>query len=239
MILSVTSDTLTRTQLYDAASTVLAQKISQLEGVGEVTVGGGALPAVRGDVIPDALNRMGLDMETVRSAIAGANAYLPKGLLDDGEYSWLVDASDQLSTAEDYKKLIVAHTDEGTVRLEDIAVVRDGPQDERNMAVANGKPAILLIIFRSPGANIIETVDRVKAMLPQLRSWLPESADLSLRMDRSQTIRASLHEVEKSLMISVVLVVLVVFLFLRNVYFFRKPWMANYFLIRSINVSIS
>ena len=216
MILSVTSDTLTRTQLYDAASTVLAQKISQLEGVGEVTVGGGALPAVRVDVIPDALNRMGLDMETVRSAIAGANAYLPKGLLDDGEYSWLVDASDQLSTAEDYKKLIVAHTDEGTVRLGDIAVVRDGPQDERNMAVANGKPAILLIIFRSPGANIIETVDRVKAMLPQLRSWLPESADLSLRMDRSQTIRASLHEVEKSLMISVVLVVLVVFLFLRN-----------------------
>ena len=216
MILSVTSDTLTRTQLYDAASTVLAQKISQLEGVGEVTVGGGALPAVRVDVIPDALNRMGLDMETVRTAIAGANAYLPKGLLDDGEYSWLVDASDQLSTAEDYKKLIVAHTDKGTVRLEDIAVVRDGPQDERNMAVANGKPAILLIIFRSPGANIIETVDRVKAMLPQLRSWLPESADLSLRMDRSQTIRASLHEVEKSLMISVILVVLVVFLFLRN-----------------------
>ena len=216
MILSVTSDTLTRTQLYDAASTVLAQKISQLEGVGEVTVGGGALPAIRVDVIPDALNRMGIVMDDVRGAIAGANAYLPKGVLDDGEHSWLIDASDQLSTAEEYRRLIVSRKDGAVVRLGDVALVRDGPQDERNMAVANGKPSILLIIFRSPGANIIETVDRVRGMLPQLRSWLPESADLSLRMDRSQTIRASLREVEKTLVIAVALVVLVVFLFLRN-----------------------
>lgn len=216
MILSVTSDTLTRTQLYDAASTVLAQKISQLEGVGEVTVGGGALPAIRVDVIPDALNRMGLVMDDVRRAIAGANACLPKGALEGGDTSWLIEASDQLSTVEEYRRLIVARKDDGIVRLGDVAVVRDGPQNDRNMAVANGKPSILLVIFRSPGANIIETVDRVKGLLPQLRSWLPESADLSLRMDRSQTIRASLREVEKTLVIAVALVVLVVFLFLRN-----------------------
>ncbi|WP_277424303.1 efflux RND transporter permease subunit [Desulfovibrio sp. ZJ200] len=216
MILSITSDVLTRAQLYDAASTVLAQKISQIPGVGEVTVGGGALPAVRVQVIPDALNRAGVSMEDVRKALASANAFLPKGMLENEHSFWLVGASDQLRKAEDYKPLIVARNEGGTIRLADVARVEDSSQDVRNMAVANGRPAILLIVFRSPGANIIETVDRVKAMLPQLRAWLPESANLGLRMDRSLTIRASLKEVEKSLLLSMALVVLVTFLFLRN-----------------------
>ena len=216
LILSVTSDVLSRTQLYDAASTVLAQKISQIAGVGEVTVGGGALPAVRVDISPDALHRTGLTMEDVREALARANAFLPKGHLENESTSWTVVASDQLRTAAQYRKVIVAERDGIAIRLGDVATVTDSSQDIRQMALSNGKPSILLIVFRSPGANIIETVDRVKAMIPQLRSWLPESADLSVRMDRSQTIRASLHEVEKSLLLSMALVVLVVFLFLRN-----------------------
>ena len=216
LILSVTSDVLSRTQLYDAASTVLAQKISQIAGVGEVTVGGGALPAVRVDISPDALHRTGLTMEDVRAALAGANAFLPKGHLENENTSWTVVASDQLRTAAQYRKIIVAERGGVAIRLGDVATVTDSSQDIRQMALSNGKPSILLIVFRSPGANIIETVDRVKAMIPQLRSWLPESANLSVRMDRSQTIRASLHEVEKSLLLSMALVVLVVFLFLRN-----------------------
>lgn len=216
MILSVTSDVLTRSQLYDAASTVLAQKISQLAGVGEVVVGGGALPAVRVEVIPDALSRAGLSMADVRRALAAANAYLPKGQIESEQNYWLVGANDQLHKADDYRSLVVGRKGDKVIRLEDVAQVVDSSQDVRNMAVSNGQPAVLLIVFRSPGANIIETVDRVKDMLPQLRSWLPESADLSLRMDRSLTIRASLHEVEKSLMLAMALVVLVTFLFLRN-----------------------
>lgn len=216
MILSISSDVLSRSQLYDAASSVLAQKISQIPGVGEVTVGGGALPAVRVEVTPDAVNRLGISMDDVRQALARANAYYPKGVLENGEKAWLVDANDQLSSAEDYKPLIIAEKDGNVIRLGDVARVVDASQNSRNMAVANGQPAILLIIFRSPGANIIETVDRIKAMLPQLASWLPASATLSLRMDRSTTIRASLREVEKSLILSMILVVLVTFLFLRN-----------------------
>lgn len=216
MILSITSDVLTRAQLYDAASTVLAQKISQIPGVGEVTVGGGALPAVRVEALPDAVNRLGLTMEDLRKVLTGANANLPKGSIDNGENYWLVGASDQLSQASDYENLIVKEKNGQIIRLKDVAQIIDSSQDVRNMALANGKPAILLIIFRSPGANIIETVDRIKAMLPQLASWLPVSADLTLRMDRSLTIRASLREVEKSLLLSMALVILVTFLFLRN-----------------------
>ena len=148
--------------------------------------------------------------EEVRAALAGANAFLPKGHLENEDTSWTVVASDQLRTAAQYRKVIVAERDGVTIRLGDVATVTDSSQDIRQMALSNGKPSILLIVFRSPGANIIETVDRVKAMIPQLRSWLPESADLSVRMDRSQTIRASLHEVEKSLLLSMALVVLVV-----------------------------
>jgi len=216
MILAITSDVLTRTQLYDAASTVLAQKISQLPGVGEVIVGGGALPAVRVNVQPDALNRVGLTMSDVRAALAAANAFMPKGQVDGDGRFWLVGASDQLRRSEDYKALILARRGDKTIRLSDVANIVDGPEDVHAMAVSDGKPAVLLIVFRSPGANIIETVDQVKEMLPQLRSWLPESADLGQRLDRSLTIRASLREVEKSLLLSMALVVLVTFLFLRN-----------------------
>lgn len=216
MILSITSDVLTRAQLYDAASTVLAQKISQIPGVGEVTVGGGALPAVRVEAIPDAVNRLGITMEDIRKTINRANAYLPKGMIENDQKSWIVGTNDQLTKAEDYKPLIVKEKDGTVIRLSDVAKIVDASQNNRNMAVANGQPAILLIVFRSPGANIIETVDRVKAMLPQLAAWLPESANLSLRMDRSTTIRASLREVEKSLILSMILVVLVTFIFLRN-----------------------
>lgn len=216
MILSITSDVLDRTQLYDAASTVLAQKISQIPGVGEVTVGGGALPAVRVEVIPDAVNRLGISMDDIMTALRNANAYLPKGYFENENKFWLAGANDQLDKAEEYKSLIVAHKDGASIRLSDVARVIDSSQNVRNMALANGRPAVLLIVFRAPGANIIETVDRIKAMLPQLASWLPKSADLSLRMDRSTTIRASLREVEKSLVLSMGLVVLVTFLFLRN-----------------------
>ena len=216
MILSVTSEVLTSSQLYDAASTVLAQKIAQIPGVGEVTLGGGALPAVRVRLIPDALSRAGVSSEDVRRAISGANAYLPKGMVESDEAFWLVDAADQLSDVADYRRLIVARKGDAVIRLGDVATVEMSSQDVRNMALSNGRQAILLMVFRSTGANIIETVDRVKSMLPQLRAWLPESADLTVRMDRSITIRASLAEVEKSLLLSVALVVLVVFLFLRN-----------------------
>ncbi len=216
MILSITSDVLSRAQLYDAASTVLAQKISQIPGVGEVTVGGGALPAVRVEAIPDAVNRLGITMDDVRQALRGANSYLPKGLFENDDQMWLVGANDQLGKAADYESIIVARKDDGFIRLSDVARVVDSSQNVRNMALANGSPAILLIVFRAPGANIIETVDRVKDMLPQLASWLPESATLSVRMDRSLTIRASLREVEKSLILAMALVVLVTFLFLRN-----------------------
>lgn len=216
MILAITSETLTRTQLYDAASTVLAQKIAQLPGVGEVTVGGGALPAVRVDILPDALHRTGLSMADVRRALAAANAFLPKGQMENGERHWLIGASDQLREASAYRSLIVGHHAGNVVRLEDVARLVDGPENIRTMAMSDGKPAILLMVFRAPGANIIATVDQVKALLPQLRAWLPESANLQLRMDRSLTIRASLKEVEKSLFLSMALVVLVTFLFLRN-----------------------
>lgn len=216
MILSITSDVLTRAQLYDAASTVLAQKIAQIPGVGEVTVGGGALPAVRVEAIPDALSRAGLSMEDVRGAVAAANAFLPKGAIEGVLGSWSIGANDQLKKAADYKNLVVGQSGGNVIRLSDVARIEDSSQDMRNMAVANGRPAILLIVFRSPGANVIETVDRVTAMLPQLAAWLPESADLSVRMDRSVTIRASLAEVEKSLLLAMALVVAVTFIFLGN-----------------------
>ncbi|MDR2055272.1 MAG: efflux RND transporter permease subunit [Desulfovibrio sp.] len=216
MILSVTSDILTRAQLYDAASTVLAQKISQIPGVGEVVVGGGALPAVRVEVNPAALAAAGLVMEDVRGALAGANACLPKGMLENSTACWLVGAPDQLQKAAQYRPLVLAQKNGRVIRLSDIAEVTDSSQDVRNMAVVNGVPAILLIVFRAPGANIIDTVDQVKALMPNLQAWLPAGARLQERMDRSVTIRSSLREVEKSLLISVVLVVLVVFLFLRS-----------------------
>ncbi|MDR3320660.1 MAG: efflux RND transporter permease subunit [Desulfovibrio sp.] len=226
MILSVTSSVLTRAQLYDSASTVLAQKISQIPGVGEVLVGGGALPAVRVDVNPGALAAAGLVMEDVRQAITAANVYLPKGILENDSVCWLVGAHDQLQKADEYRHVVVGQKGGRIIRLADVAEVSDSSQDVRNMAVVNGIPAILLIVSRAPGANIIDTVDQIKAMMPDLQAWLPGGARLEERMDRSVTIRASLREVEKSLLISIVLVVLVVFFFLGSAWATAVPAVA-------------
>ncbi|MCR5813416.1 MAG: efflux RND transporter permease subunit [Desulfovibrio sp.] len=217
MILSLTSPVHTRAQLYDFASTVLAQKISQIQGVGEVRVGGGAMPAIRVQLDPDGLNRAGLSTEDVRRALVRANAFLPKGVLENERHFWILDCSDQLTKAADYGPIILAEKEGRTIRLGDVASISDSTQDVRNMALANGKPAVLLMVFLSSGGNIIATVDKIKSMLPTLESWLPASAVLEVRTDRSVTIRSSLHEVEKSLLIAVFLVVLVTFFFLRSV----------------------
>ena len=216
MILSLTSDTMTRAQMYDAASTILAQKISQVDGIGQVTVGGSSLPAVRVEMNPTALNRLGLGVEDVRTAIATTNANRPKGILEDGDRHWQILANDQAKKAADYIPVIVAYRNGSAVRLGDVASVVDSEQDLRNAGLANGRPAAMLILFRQPGANIIETVDRVKALLPQLRASIPKAIDMNVVMERTPTIRASLREVERTLAISTGLVVLVVFLFLRN-----------------------
>jgi multidrug efflux pump len=216
IILALTSDTLSQGQLYDAASTVLAQRLAQADGVGQVSIGGSSLPAVRVELDPNRLAANKLNMDDVRTAIVGTNANRPKGVVEDGQRAWQVGANDQARTAEDYKPLIVAWKSGAAVRLSDVARVRDGVQDERNYGYANGRAAVLLMVYRQPGANIIETVDRVTGLLPHLRASVAQAIDLSVVMDRTPTIRGSLREVERTLMISVALVVMVVFLFLRN-----------------------
>ncbi|MDY0038517.1 MAG: multidrug efflux RND transporter permease subunit, partial [Zoogloea oleivorans] len=216
IILALTSDTLSQGQLYDAASTVLAQRLSQVEGVGQVSIGGSSLPAVRVELDPNRLAANKLNMDDVRTAIVGTNANRPKGVVEDGERAWQVGANDQARTAEDYKPLIVAWKSGAAVRLSDVARVRDGVQDDRNYGYANGRAAVLLMVNRQPGANIIETVDRVTGLLPYLRASIATAIDLTVVMDRTPTIRGSLKEVERTLVISVALVVMVVFLFLRN-----------------------
>jgi multidrug efflux pump len=216
MILALTSDTLTRGQMYDAAATILAQKLSQVEGVGAVNVSGGALPAVRVEVDLPRLNRMGIGFETVRNAIAASNANRPKGSVEDSEQRWQIDANDQAKAASEYLPLIVGYRNGAAVRLGDIAEVVDSVQDLRNDGSMNGKPSVMLIITRQPGANILETVDRIKATLPLLGQLVPQAIDLTVAMERTTTIKASLREVERALAISVGLVVMVVFLFLRN-----------------------
>ncbi|MCR4665975.1 MAG: efflux RND transporter permease subunit [Desulfovibrio sp.] len=216
MILSLTSPLHTRTQLYDLASTILAQKISQIEGVGEVTVGGGAMPAIRVQLDPDGLNRAHLSSEDVRAALVAANAFIPKGMLENSDHFWMLDASDQLTSPSDYENIVLRVHDGRVLRLGDVARCSESAQNTRTMALANGEPAVLLIVFLSTGGNIIATVDRVKALLPTLQSWMPASVSLRLRTDRSITIRASLSEVEKSLCIAVLLVVLVTFCFLQS-----------------------
>ena len=217
MLLTLTSDTLDKGQMYDAASSVLAQKLSQVNGVGQVLVGGSALPAVRVELNPTVLSKYGISPEQVRSTLASANANTPKGHFSDGHRTWEVAATDQLFKAADYKPLIVAYRNGSAVRLSDVGDVVDSVEDIRNAGYANGKPAVLLILFREPGANIIDTVDRVRAALPQLEASIPRAIRLEVVMDQTVTIRASVHEIERTLIISVALVVLVVFIFLRNV----------------------
>jgi len=216
MILALTSAALTRGQMYDAASTVLAQRLSQVSGVGQVDVSGSALPAVRVEMNIAALNRAGISLETVRNAIAATNANRPKGMIDDAEQTWEIGANDQARIASEYLPLVIAYRNGAPVRLSDVADVQDSVQDVRNIALSNGKPAILIIIRRQPGANILETVDRVKALLPVLRASIPASIDTRVMMERTPTIRASLQETERTLLIAVALVIFVVFVFLRD-----------------------
>jgi multidrug efflux pump len=216
MILGLTSATMTQGQMYDAASTIIAQKVSQVSGVGQVSVGGSSLPAVRVELQPQALNKYGIGLETVRTVLAAANANRPKGSLEQGDQHWQIYANDQAKTANEYLPLIVAYRNGAPVMLSDVAQVVDSVQDLRNAGSANGKPSVLIIINRQPNANIIETVDAVTALLPELRAAIPSAIDLQVMMERTTTIRASLRDVERTLLISTALVVLVVFLFLRN-----------------------
>ena len=216
MILTLTSDTMTQGQMYDAASTIIAQKLSQIEGVGQVTVGGSSLPAVRVELNPQALNKYGIALEDVRTVLAAANANRPKGIVEDGDRSWQIYANDQAKTAAEYLSLIVAYRNGKAVRLLDIGDVVDSVQDLRNAGMANGKPSVLVIIYRQPNANIIDTVDRVNALLPSLRASIPSAINLVPAMERTATIRASLRDVGRALTIAIILVILVVYLFLRD-----------------------
>ncbi len=216
LILALTSDTVSREKMYDAASTILQQKLSQVDGVGQVIVGGGSLPAVRVELNPNSLNKYGIGLNDVRSMLAATNANRPKGQLADGHVNREIKTNDQLYKAAEYSPLIVTYRSGAAVRLADVADVRDSVEDLRNMGLVNGKPAIPVIVFRQPGANIIETVDRVKDLLPQLEASIPGAVKLSVAMDRTTTIRESLKHVEITLCISCILVIMVVFLFLRN-----------------------
>ena len=216
MILALTSQAHTQGQMYDAASTILAQKISQIAGIGQVTIGGSSLPAVRVELNPTALNTHAITLDQVRAALNAANANRPKGSVELGDRSWQIYANDQARTAAEYIPLIIAYRNGAAVRLSDVAEVVDSVQDIRNSGSANGRPSVLLILYRQPGANIIETVDRVQELLPQLRASIPSAINLEVMMERTTTIRASLREVESALAISTGLVILVVLMFLRS-----------------------
>ncbi|OAI50813.1 multidrug transporter [Betaproteobacteria bacterium SCGC AG-212-J23] len=217
MVMTLTSETMSRGQMYDAASTIVAQKLSQVRGVGQVTVGGSSLPAVRAELNPSALNAYGIALADVRTALANANANRPKGLVEDGEKVWWIYANDQAREAAEYLPLVLAYRNGAAVRLQDVAEVTDSVQDIRNAGEANGRPAVLIIIYREPNANILETVQRIRDLKPFLQASIPAAAELGEAMERTSTIRGSLSEVEKTLVIAVMLVVLVVFLFLRRV----------------------
>jgi multidrug efflux pump len=230
MILALTSDTYTKPKMYDVAATILQQKLAQVRGVGQVMVGGGSAPAVRVDINPTILNHFGIGLEDVRLALGAANANRPKGSISDATRSWSLMSTDQLFQAKEYAPLIVMYRNGAPVRLQDIATVTDSVEDIRAFGIANGKPSITLMVFRQPGANIIGTVDRIRDLLPQLDAQIPADMELSVAMDRTATIRASLEDVQFTLVLSVGLVILVVFLFLRD-------WRAT--LIPSVAVPVS
>jgi multidrug efflux pump len=216
-ILAMTSSTLTRGQIYDAASTVVQQAMSQIDGIGQVAISGSSLPAVRVELNPLALFKYGIGLEDVRAALASANAHSPKGMIEDGERRFQIYTNDQANYAVDYRPLVIAYRDGSPVRLTDVAEVRDSVENLRNQGLANGKPAVLVFLYKQPNANIIDTVDRVKAILPQLEASIPSAINVEMTLDRTITIRTSLHDVERTLIIAIVLVVLVVFAFLRDV----------------------
>jgi len=217
MIVGLTSSVYDKGTLYDAASTIMQQRLSQVQGVGQVSVGGSSLPGVRVDVNPTQLNSYGLGLQDVASMLSQQNANSPKGQITDEATSADVTTNDQLLRAADYMPLVVGYHNGAAVKLSDIAQVYDSTENIRAAGYVNGKPSVLIIIYRQPGANIIETVDRIRAAIPSLRASVPSAIDTEIVLDRTQTIRASVHDVERSLMISISLVILVVFLFLRNV----------------------
>ncbi len=216
LIIALTSDTLTRPQMYDAASSIMAQKLSQVKGVGQVFVGGSSLPAVRVELNPLALSKYGISLETVRGVLSSTNANRAKGELAKGDKMWEIQTNDQLFKAKEYEPTIITYKAGAAVRLPDVAWVQDSVEDIRTAGYVNGKPSVFLVIFRQPGANIIETVDNVRSLLPQLQAAIPGSIDLSTVVDRTPPIRSSLKNVEESLLASGILVILVVFWFLRN-----------------------
>jgi multidrug efflux pump len=230
LVLSLTSKTMRPGQLYDAASTVLQQALSQVEGIGEVDVSGSANPAVRVELQPQALFHYGIGLEDVRAALAAANANSPKGSIDFGENRFQIYTNDQAKAAAQYKDLVIAYRNGAAVKLSDVADVEDSVEDLRNLGLMNGQRSVLVILYRQPGANIVSTIDRVLAMLPQLQASVPAAIDIASVADRSSTIRASLKDTERTLIVAVLLVVTVVFLFLRN-------WRAT--LIPSVAVPIS
>ncbi|MFK8258224.1 multidrug efflux RND transporter permease subunit MdtC [Erwinia sp. AnSW2-5] len=216
MIMTLTSDSWSPGQLYDYASTQLAQKLSQIDGVGDVTIGGSSLPAVRVALNPQALFHQGVSLDAVRTAIASANVRKPQGAVEDNHQRWWLKTNDELQTAAEYQPLVVHYNNGAAVRLQDVATVTDSVEDVRNAGMSNARPAILVLIRKAPEANIIDTVDRIRGKIPELSQIIPASIQLEVAQDRSPTIRASLHEVEQSLAISVGLVILVVFAFLRS-----------------------
>ncbi|HUK26763.1 MAG TPA: multidrug efflux RND transporter permease subunit [Terriglobales bacterium] len=217
IILALTSDTILLPQMYDAADSILAQKLAQVDGVGQVFVGGGARPAVRAEVNPTLLNKLGIGLDAVRTAMGSANAHEPKGEVANAINAWTINDNDQIKLADQYRPLIVGSHNGSYVRLGDVADVVDSVEDIRQVGLSEGKPAVLIIVFRQPGANIIGTVDRVRSLLPELQSSISPAIKIGVVMDRTTTIRASVHDIEITLLISVVLVILVVFLFLRTV----------------------
>ncbi|MBY0322465.1 MAG: efflux RND transporter permease subunit [Reyranella sp.] len=216
VVLAVTSDTLGQGRLFDAASNILQQKLSQVTGVGQVVLGGSSLPAVRVEINPTALNKYQIGLESVRAALAAANANSPKGALEDGDRRFQIYSNDQARTAEEYRPLIIAWRNGAPVRLSEVAEVIDATENIRNEGQANGKRSVLVIIYLQPNANVIESVDEVRSLLPELQAALPNDVDLQVVSDRTVTIRGSLKEVEHALLISIILVVLVTFAFLRS-----------------------
>jgi multidrug efflux pump len=216
LILALTSNTLSRGQIYDAASNVLGQRLSQINGIGQVIIGGAALPAVRVELNPQALFKYGIGLEDVRASLASANANSPKGAIEEGDQHYQLYTNDQAQSAADYKPLIIAWRNGAPVKLADVADVIDSVENVRNQGLSDGKPAVVVILFRQPGANIIDTVDSVKAALPELVAALPSDVAFVIANDRTTTIRAALHDTEMTLVLAVMLVTLVVFLFLRD-----------------------
>jgi multidrug efflux pump len=215
-MLALTSKVVDKGAMYDAASSIMAQKLSQVAGVGQVFVGGSALPGVRIELNPDALSNYGIGLEQVRTILNGANTNTPKGHFSDGMRMWEVGASDQIFKAADYRPMVIAYHNGTAVRIADVGDAVDSVEDLRNAGYLNGSPSVLIVIFRQPGANIIDTVDRIRATLPQLKAAIPQSIDVTVAMDQTTTIRASVRDVERTLIISILLVILVVFLFLRS-----------------------